>query len=237
MIGTTGGRMDATVSTAVDRERQNSLTFEWLYARVQAYTADHRPGPGTTERWSFWIGFAMAGLGLASPVLGNWFPINRVAVVATICLIAELTGLGISLGLMLRRTWPQVVRFRQAHASDMDVDYAKWQSIIAELRRFPMRERASHLRFLISLRQRMVERVGLAFGGVQYLGVFPVLVALYLQFRSWKWGDWAGAFDVNLVAGLLIWAMVLLYGIGWFVIGLRTRLDSYVALLEESLQD
>lgn len=173
--------MDATGSTAVSRVRQESLTFAWLYERVQAYTADHRPGPGVIERWSFWIGFAMAGLGLASPLLGHWFPLSRVAAVAVVCLIAELTGLGISLGLMLKRTWPQVVRFRQAHASDMDVDYAKWQGAISELRRFPMRERASHLRFLIGLRQRMVERVGLAFGGIQHLGLFPVLVALYLH--------------------------------------------------------
>lgn len=229
--------MDAIGNASNSRVRQESLTFAWLYERVQAYTADHRPGPGVLERWSFWIGFGMAGVGLASPLLGRWLPVSQIAVLAAICLAAELIGLGVSLSLMLKRTWPLLIRFRRAHASDMDVDYAKWQSVVAELRRFPIKERAAHLRFLISLRQRMGERVGLAFGGVQRLGVFPVLIALYLQFRNWKWGDWAGAFDVHLVAGLLIWAMVLLYGAGWFLIGLRTRLDSYVALLEESLTD
>jgi len=38
------------------------------------------------------------------------------------------------------------------------------------------------------------------------------------------------------VAGLLIWAMVLLYAMGWLLIGLRNRLDTYVDLLENSLR-
>ncbi|RDY66904.1 hypothetical protein DX912_11415 [Lysobacter soli] len=83
----------------------------------------------------------------------------------------------------------------------------------------------------------MGERMGLLLGGIQRLGVLPLLIALYLQFRNWEWGDWAGAFDVNLLAGLLIWAMLLLYAAGWLLVGLRTRLDSYVGLLETSLRD
>ncbi|HAU80139.1 MAG TPA: hypothetical protein DCW96_05630 [Stenotrophomonas sp.] len=82
----------------------------------------------------------------------------------------------------------------------------------------------------------MNERMGLVFGGMQHLGIFPVLVALYLQFRNWTWGDWAAAFDVNPVAGLIIWMMVVLYVAGWMLIGLRTRLDTYVSLLETALQ-
>ena len=82
----------------------------------------------------------------------------------------------------------------------------------------------------------MSYRLGLAMGGIERLGVFPVLIALYLQFKDWKWGDWAALADVNLVAGLLIWAMVLLYGVGWILIGLKVRLDTYQSILEESLQ-
>lgn len=83
----------------------------------------------------------------------------------------------------------------------------------------------------------MNERMGLVYGGFQRLGIFPVLVALYLQFRNWELGDWASAFDVNLVAGLLIWMMVLMYAAGWLLIGLRTRLDTYVNLLEGAVRD
>ncbi len=70
-----------------------------------------------------------------------------------------------------------------------------------------------------------------------FLKLFPMLVALYLQFRNWKWGDWAAAFDVNLVSGMVIAAMVLLYVLGWVLMGMRIRLDTYVNLLEASLAD
>ncbi len=83
----------------------------------------------------------------------------------------------------------------------------------------------------------MIDRTGLMYGGLQKLGPFPLLIALYLQFRNWEWGDWAGAFDVNLVGGLLIFALVLLYVMGWVLIGMRVRLDTYVMLLEASLEE
>jgi len=83
----------------------------------------------------------------------------------------------------------------------------------------------------------MTDRMGLVFGGLQKLGFFPVLVAIYLQLRNWKWGDWAGAFDVNPVAGVLIFGIVLLYAVGWLLVGIRTRLETYVNLLEASLAD
>jgi len=118
----------------------------------------------------------------------------------------------------------------------MDFVFAYWRELVAELCGFPRAQREEMLRFASALRDRMNERMGLVYGGFQRLSIFPVLVALYLQFRNWKWGDWASAFDVNLVAGLLIWMMVLLYAAGWLLIGLRTRVDTYVNLLESALQ-
>ncbi|TQD40317.1 hypothetical protein FKV25_14585 [Lysobacter aestuarii] len=82
----------------------------------------------------------------------------------------------------------------------------------------------------------MDRRMGLVFGSVQRLGVFPLLVALYLQFRDWTWGDWTSAFDVNLVEGILVFAMFVLYGTGWLLIGLRTRMDTYASVLRESME-
>jgi hypothetical protein len=42
--------------------------------------------------------------------------------------------------------------------------------------------------------------------------------------------------DVNLVGGMLIFAMVLMYVVGWMLMGIRTRLDTYVSLLEAALR-
>ncbi len=126
---------------------------------------------------------------------------------------------------------------RLSHAHEMDEGLAHWQAVVGELRGFPRVQRERRLKFVSTLRTNMIERMGMMHGGVQRLGPFPLLIALYLQFRGWKWGDWPGAFDVGLLGALLIFAMVLLYLLGWMLIGLRTRLDTYVALLEGSTHE
>ncbi|WP_414487497.1 hypothetical protein [Stenotrophomonas maltophilia] len=119
----------------------------------------------------------------------------------------------------------------------MDDEFAHWQAVIADLRRFPGAERERRLKYVSHLRSNMIERMGLMYGGLQRLGPFPLLIALYLQFREWKWGDWTSAFDVGVLGAFLIYALVLLYLAGWLLIGLRTRLDTYVALLEGSTHE
>lgn len=219
-------------------DRTESLTFGWLYERVQQYVRDSsQSSPSRLETWSFWIGLGLAGLGLTSPFLASWMPAEWLVWMAAGCLLGELAGIGLSAGLMIKRELPQFRRPRETHAKELDLDFANWAEIIADLRRFTTKDRSRRLRFLSNLRHAMNDRMGLLFGGIQRLGVFPLLIALYLQFRDWEWGDWRGAFDVNLVAGLLIWAMILLYGAGWLLVGLRTRLDTYVAILEGSLED
>ncbi len=106
-----------------------------------------------------------------------------------------------------------------------------WQAVVTFADSRVQRER--RLKFVSTLAQ---SRHGHDVWRLQRLGPFP-LIALYLQFRGWKWGDWAGAFDVGLLGALLIFAMVLLYLLGWMLIGLRTRLDTYVALLEGSIHE
>jgi hypothetical protein len=213
-----------------------ALTFAWLHERVRDYSKDSKPGAGKLERWALWFGMGMAGVGLLSNGLTQWLPARVVLNLLVICLAAEIVGIATSVLLMLKREIRQYIRPRETHASDMDADFEKWQSIMGELEGFPLEERAQRLRFLAALRMRMGERMSFVFGSLQNLGIFPLLIALYLQFRNWEWGNWASAFDVHLVAGLLIWSMALLYGVGWWLIGLRTRVDVYVDLLENSLE-
>ncbi|WP_233433570.1 hypothetical protein [Lysobacter soli] len=227
-----------TDSKTAPRSERGPLTYKWLHERVQTYiTESHQPTSSRMERWSLWFGLSMAGVGLTVPSLIHSIWPAAVLPLALVCLVAEVTGLGLSVGLMLRRELPRFMRPRENHAAEMDADFVKWQALVAELRRYTRQERESRLAFVTALRHNMGERMGLLLGGIQRLGVLPLLIALYLQFRNWEWGDWAGAFDVNLLAGLLIWAMLLLYAAGWLLVGLRTRLDSYVGLLETSLRD
>jgi hypothetical protein len=213
------------------------LSFSWLHEKVAAYVDRSRyPKPSRVERISVWVAVGAAGVGLLVAALSPRAIAPQLAVmVLSGCLAVELAGFALHLILMAKRELPQLIKPRLAHAAEMDVDFAYWRHLVDELRGFPRVQTEEMLRFASALRDRMNERMGLVYGGFQRLGIFPVLIALYLQFRNWKWGDWASAFDVNLVAGLLIWMMVLLYAAGWLLIGLRTRLDTYVSLLETAV--
>lgn len=216
--------------------QEPSLTFEWLHQRMAAYATTERHVPSRLERWSLVIGLFATLAGLSVAAASAWWPIKAMEVATKFCLVVEVVAFALYLFMNVRRELPQFTRPRESHAVELDGDFARWQRFVADLRRFSSTERAARLRYVTALRDRMVDRMGLLLGGVQRLGVLPLLVAFYLQFRSWQWGDWSAAFKVNPLVGLLIVAMVGLYLGGWLLVSLRARLDLYVNLLEESLE-
>lgn len=234
--------MDMQAGRAIDSQAQTShqeLTFHWLYQRVQGLV-DHSiyPKAGRVEKWSFRVGVGAAAIGvLAGLTWERWLPVGIALPLVATCLAVEIGGFVFGGILSARREFRQYIQPRLSHAKEMDSEFLQWQSVVAELRRFPEDQRKKRLRYVSTLRTNMIDRMGMLYGGLQRLGPFPLLVALYLQFRDWKWGDWAGAFDVGWLGALLIFGMVVLYLVGWMLIGQRTRLDTYVALLEASVQE
>lgn len=233
--------MDMQVRGSTEEEmsaQTNELTYSWLYQQVQMWANQSiYPKASRVEKWSFRLGMLAAGVGLlAAAALPTIIPPIQVAVITSICLLIEVAGFLVGGLLTAKREWRQYAKPRLSHAEEMDAEFNRWQDLIKMLRQFPRSQREERLRFVIALRQGMTERMGLIYGGLQKLGPFPVLVALYIQFRNWEWGDWAGAFDVNLLGGLLIFAMVFMYALGWVLMAVRTRLDTYVNLLEAALQ-
>ncbi len=215
------------------------LTFRWLYARVQGL-ADHSiyPKAGAIERWAMRIGVAAAGVGLlAALLLDRWVPVSVLLPVAIICLSVEVGGFALNAALAGIRQYQQYLQPRLSHAREMDSEFAHWESVLARLRCFPKTQREERLRYAKALRTNMIDRMGLLYGGAQRLGPFPLLIALYLQYRSWKDNGWAGVFDVGLIGGFLILFMVFLYVMAWLLISQRTRMDTYINLLEASMQE
>ncbi|WP_282295274.1 hypothetical protein [Stenotrophomonas sp. PS02289] len=223
----------------ITTKSQGELTFSWLYEQVQAYASTTvYPKASRLERGSFWTGFAATGVGLAIGSLPAVIqPALWMVTAFKVCLGIEVAGFVLWFILMLIREGRQYRKPRLSHAIEMDDEFNHWRKLVALLREFPKTERQQRLRYVSQLRTGMIDRTGLMYGGLQKLGPFPLLIALYLQFRNWKWGDWAGAFDVSPVGGLLIFALVLLYVMGWVLIGIRVRLDTYVSLLEASLEE
>lgn len=214
-----------------------SLTFSWLHERLRSYTTGSRRVSSVGELWSLGIGIAMTVLGLSAVAAGAWIPSQVIEVIAKVCIAFEMAAFICYIVLTLRSELPQFTRPRETHALEIDQSFVKWQALIAEVGRFPRFEREARLRFALALRQRMVDRMGLVYGGLQHLGVFPLLIAFYLQLRNSKWGEWASAFDVNPAAALLIFMIFAMYVFGWLLVGLRARVDMYVSVLEESLRD
>lgn len=208
------------------------LSFDALNRKFEEYVSKtDDPGPGPWERWSFRVALVAAGVGLIGGglldgELGKW--------VAVIGVVVELLGMAISIVIMLRREIPRVRRGRAVYAAELEHDYVMYCDMLSWLDGFPRAEVSARLRYLTTRKQSMTFRTGLALGGLERLGVLPVLVALFFQFKDWKWGDWTSLQSINLIEGLLIFAILLLYGMGWHLISLRVRLDSLEALLTES---
>ncbi|CCP11706.1 hypothetical protein SMSKK35_1665 [Stenotrophomonas maltophilia SKK35] len=229
-----GGGLDSPAKTD-----SQELTFHWLYQRVQGLV-EHSiyPKAGRVERWAFRVGVLAALVGvLSSQLPERWVAVTFASPLVTACLVVEIASFIVAGVFAARRGIRQFSQPRLSHAQEMDGEFSQWQGVIAELRGFPRVERERRLKYVTHLRTSMIERMGLMYGGLQRLGPFPLLIALYLQFRGWQWGDWASAFDVGALGAFLIYALVLLYLAGWMLIGLRTRLDTYVALLEGSIHE
>ncbi|HEL3178323.1 TPA: hypothetical protein UME25_000394 [Stenotrophomonas maltophilia] len=229
-----GGGLDSPAKTD-----SQELTFHWLYQRVQGLV-EHSiyPKAGRVERWAFRVGVLAALVGvLSSQLPERWVAVTFASPLVTACLVVEIASFIVAGVFAARRGIRQFSQPRLSHAQEMDGEFSQWQGVIAELQGFPRVERERRLKYVTHLRTSMIERMGLMYGGLQRLGPFPLLIALYLQFRGWQWGDWASAFDVGALGAFLIYALVLLYLAGWMLIGLRTRLDTYVALLEGSIHE
>ncbi|TDV30803.1 hypothetical protein [Stenotrophomonas sp. CC22-02] len=229
-----GGELDSPA-----KADSQELTFHWLYQRVQGLV-EHSiyPKAGRVERWAFRVGVLAALVGvLSSQLPERWVAVTFTSPLVTACLVVEIASFIVAGVFAARRGIRQFSQPRLSHAQEMDGEFSQWQGVIAELRGFPRVERERRLKYVSHLRTSMIERMGLMYGGLQRLGPFPLLIALYLQVRGWQWGDWASAFDVGALGAFLIYGLVLLYLAGWMLIGLRTRLDTYVALLEGSIHE
>ncbi|MET4596717.1 hypothetical protein [Stenotrophomonas sp. 2694] len=215
-----------------------TLTFHGLYTRVQGLIdRSIYPKPSGIERWSMRIAVIAAIVGIVSGLwLVHWVPVSILLPITVTCLLVEIGGFAVNGVLSVLRQYQQYLQPRLSHAKEMDSEFAQWRALVGELQRFPKIEREQRLRFATALRAGMVDRMGLLYGGLQRLGPFPLIVALFVQYQAWKKGGWAGVFDVGLAGGILIFFIALLYVAAWLLISQRTRLDTYINLLEASLQ-
>lgn len=208
------------------------LTYALIEKKIDKYLEDVGDDtPGIIERLT--LGTVMVSCGPL--LLATQFLRSRTGVlVLGVSTILLLIALAIGVFLVVRREWRTFYRAHDKLSRELDRDYEQWRELVAAMRRFSRAELARRLRYLSSRRSSLSYRLGLVTGSVQRLGILPVLAILYLQFKDWRFGDWQAFGQVNLLGGLLLWALFLTYLLSWWVVGLGTRWDAYEALLIEA---
>lgn len=208
------------------------LSFPALNAALDDYLArTDGTKAGAWERWSLIAGIAGAGLGM---LLGSVLSGQAGVIAALSGLTLEVLGLGTAFLLQMHRDRHQFLEARLQHAREIEEGYTQYQQLVQQLRAFPLEQRRRRLRYIRDRRTTMHERLGLFTGGMERLGILPLLVALYLQFKDWRWGNWNTFASVTLVQGLLAFAIFLAYALSWHLINLRARVQAYELLLAEA---
>lgn len=208
------------------------LSFPALNAALDDYLArTDGTKAGPWERWSLIVGIAGAGLAM---LLGSALSGKAGVAVTQLGLAVELLGLGTSMCLRIRREWRQFRNARREHAREIEEGYTQYQQLVQQLRAFPLEQRRRRLRYIRDRRTTMHERLGLFTGGMERLGVLPLLVALYLQFKDWRWGNWNAFANITLVQGAFAFWILVAYALSWYLVHLRARVQAYELLLAEA---
>lgn len=208
------------------------LGFERIEAMLRSVPAAPGEKAGRWERGSFLAGLAAAALAVS---IGLLVPGRPGVWLVFACVVIELTTLAVSGWLSLRRHWRSFRHPTRSFARELDADFVHYRRLVAALRRYPAAPLEARLRYLRVRRQSMQQGLALFTGGLERLGILPVIGVLYLQFRDWRWGDWARLAEVNLVQALLIWALLLVYLAGWHLVVVHRRTAVYEALLAEAV--
>ncbi|WP_241239418.1 hypothetical protein [Xanthomonas sp. BRIP62409] len=221
-------------SSAVDGEAitLTDPSFPSLSAAIAHYTHVTEQGrAGPVERWSLAIGLIGAGVGILAGTLLS----GKVGVyLAATGLAVELAGFLVYGVLSFKREWPSFRRPYADHAELMEREFHQYQSIVASLRKFPLEQRRRREAFMRDRRTNMHDRLGLFTGGMEKLGFMPVLLALYLQLKDWRMGDWTVLSKITLTQGVLAFILLFAFAMSWHLVRLRIRVQSYEQLLAEA---
>ncbi|MCT8281713.1 hypothetical protein [Xanthomonas translucens] len=232
MANSTEEMTAASAKKSEDNTALRELSFTSLSAVMSRYLQiTDQSRAGSVERWSLIIGLMGAGFGLLSGALLD----GKAALVCTVTGLAiELLGFAVSAVLQVIREAPGFRHPYATHAQEMEQQFHHYQGIVTALRAFPLEHRRQRETFIRDRRTNMHERLGLFTGGMERLGVMPVLLALYLQFKDWRWGDWSALGKITAVQSVLAFLLLFSYALSWHLIRLRVRVQTYEQLLVEA---
>lgn len=121
--------------------------------------------------------------------------------------------------------------WRPEQVRQLDHDLARFRELRGWLSQFPVDSCLEALRFARLNRERLASKLGLIAGGVEKVGVLPIVVAVVLQLKALR----VELGDIPLWQVVLAIFFMLTYAVGFMASLMRLRLELYEMVLADSL--
>ncbi len=210
--------------------QNTSLSFTELERRVAEYCPPEAIiSKNKSDRIAFWVG--LSG-GLIAFTAKYFFPPSYATWVLLLGGLIEIVALGVFFISTVKQEIPGFKNAKLNLANDLEYDYDHYKKLISWLRTTPLDDVRKRLRYIQTRRETMHQRFGLLVGGMERLGLLPILVALYFQFK-----DFHFPVSFDLLNTILAILLVAFYLVSWWLAGLKLRLDLYAQILGDALDD
>ncbi|MGB0221501.1 MAG: hypothetical protein ACPGJF_19340 [Sinimarinibacterium flocculans] len=208
----------------------DQLSFREFQSRYEAAFPDSDPPAGQWERYGLYA--ALLGIVIASVA-------GIAAINTTLGQVVVLTGFSVEIVGVIVYVAAGFVRIKRSiqlddrsSAQNLDRDYLGYEQIVSWLRRFPRDALESRLVFTSNRTDSWQRGTSLVMGGVEKLGILPVIVALYLQFKDTSriWPP-----DITTVGGVFALLIIGIYVIGMWALTRRLQVTRFERLLKVAL--
>jgi hypothetical protein len=207
------------------------LTFTALDARIEELPASPSDTAAFPKKAKWGLSATAAGalFGLLSIKL---LPSNAIytLVLAYTGLAVEIAGAVIAAISQIPKRWPTFANGRRDFAEQLDFDLPHHLALVEWLRTFPLDQRETLSKFISYRHERMKERLPMLTGSIEKLGILPIVIALYLQFKDMHWPPHPSWVEIFLIV-----VLVLGYWLSLTQISVRLRLQLYETLIGKAL--
>ncbi|WP_233841480.1 hypothetical protein [Dyella sp. 2HG41-7] len=224
----------ASVAEAVGASPvSEAFSFAWLESRLAPYVqVDDDPVINKLVRFALAGMVLFGGLGvIAGLTLRNQLGLHLLYVGLALELLCGMTALLNA----LRQAWRDYQQQHTDFARGLDEKLVPYNDVVDAIRHYPLSVIDTHLRYVRDRKSRLTFRAGVLSGGLEKFGVLPLLLALYLQFKDWSFGDWKGITDhVHWVGYCLLCLLIPTYIVSWWAVRTKSRLELYEVVLTEA---
>jgi hypothetical protein len=227
-------RGDSAVSgyASDDSKARNRLTFAELSNRIDEAFVDE---PDSDRRWLWGASIGVAVLPMTLLIAG-WLSVGTAR--AVLVFGAVILQWSVLLVFLAQGVFKLRSSYRTAHwdyARELDRAFAIHGGILRWLRTFPERERSEFAGFALARKETLARRLGWVTGGLDKLGVLPLLGVAYLQLKDANVENLLTLERSDFTSAVMLALLAFVYAGFWWLIRLLNRLELYCELLDRSL--